>query len=113
MSFLRRLAKRHAWRRIFYERLTEPLHLNALSVLVGVFGTFRLKVEYDLVLRHYHAFGILKAADHAKAMGLSSVAAIEFGVAAGAGLMNMCLIAQKVAGITGVNVKVIGFDTGK
>jgi hypothetical protein len=112
MGFLRKLTKRHAWRRIYYERLTEPLHLNALSLLVGVFGSFRLKVEYDLVIRHYNAYGILKAADHAKALNLPGVTVVEFGVAAGAGLVNMCLIAEKVSRITGVAIKVVGFDTG-
>jgi hypothetical protein len=33
-------------------------------------------------------------------------------VAAGAGLINMCRIANKVAKATGVEIKVIGFDTG-
>jgi hypothetical protein len=101
------------WKRIFYERLTEPVHLNALSLLVGAFGSYRQKVEYDLVIRHYNAFGILKAADQARALGLSKLCVIEFGVASGAGLMNMCAIASKVAAITGVDIKVVGFDTGK
>ena len=113
MGFLRKLKHRAAWRRIYYERLTEPLHLNALSLPVWLFGSFRLKVEYDLVIRHYNAFGILRAADKAKEAGLHSVSAIEFGVASGAGLMNMCLIAQKVSALTGVDVAVYGFDTGK
>ncbi len=113
MGFLKKLRHRGAWRRIFYERLTEPLHLNALSLFVGAFGSFRLKVEYDLILRQYNAFGILKAADQAKAAGLSAVSVLEFGVASGAGLMNMCLIAEKVSSLTGVDVHVFGFDTGK
>jgi hypothetical protein len=104
---------RDVWQRIFYERMTEPLHLNLLSVFVGLFGTFRQKVACDLVLRHCHAFALLKAADQAKAHGLSGLSVIEFGVAAGAGLMNLTFLAKKVSSLTGLDIQVYGFDTGK
>ncbi len=113
MAYLRKLKHGYIWRRIFYERFTEPLHLNLLAAFVAVFGSFRLKIQYDLVLRTCHAYGILKAADEAKARGLSGVSVIEFGVAAGGGLMNMCAIAEKVSRITGVHIEVYGFDGGK
>jgi hypothetical protein len=103
MVFYKKLTHPHILRRIFYERLTEPIHLNALAVLVGLFGTFRQKVPYDLVLRPYHAYSVLRTADWAKAYGLKSVNIIEFGVAAGSGLMNIALLAQKVSAITGVD----------
>src|SRR5580698_9337117 len=100
MGFHKKLLRRHVWRRIFYERLTEPLHLNALSVFVGLFGSFRQKVAYDLVLRPYHAFALLNAADQARGRGLSAITVLEFGVAAGAGLMNISILAQKVTSLT-------------
>jgi hypothetical protein len=111
--FLRKLTSRGAWNRIFYERLTEPLHLNVLAVLAYLFGSYRSKIKYDTVLREYHAFGILQAADFANEAGFSAVSVIEFGVAAGFGLMNMAAIAAKVSKLTGVKVTVYGFDTGK
>jgi hypothetical protein len=107
------MRRRDICRRIFYERLTEPLHLNALSAFVALFGSFRQKVAYDLVLRHCHAFALLKTADWAKAYGLSAVSVIEFGVAAGSGLMNISILAQKVSSLTNVDIQVYGFDTGK
>jgi len=110
---MRKWGHRRAWQRLFYERLTEPMHLNAISAVVAVVGSFRLKVQYDLIIRPQAAFGILRAADRAKENALSSVSVLEFGVAAGYGLVNMCLIAQKVTAATGVEVKVYGFDTGK
>jgi hypothetical protein len=113
MILHKKLMRRHIRRRIFYERMTEPLHLNVLSVFVALFGSFRQKVAYDLVLRHCNAFALLNAADQAKWHGLSTVSVIEFGVAAGAGLMNICLLAQKVSSLTGVDIQVYGFDTGK
>ena len=39
-------------------------------------------------LRRY-AFALLKAADYAKALGIRKIYALEFGVAAGAGLVNL------------------------
>jgi hypothetical protein len=99
-------------RRLFYERLTEPIHLNFLSLFVAAFGSFRRKVEFDLVVRHSHAFSLLQAADNAKLLGLKSVTALEFGVASGAGLLNICEIARRVTGETGVAFRIAGFDSG-
>jgi hypothetical protein len=112
MSLLKKLREPRIWKRIFNERLTEPLHLNALSALVAVFGTFRQRVAFDLIIRQYYAFAILKAADLARAAGLGRLTIVEFGVGPGAGLMNMCLISEKVSSVTGVDIKVFGFDTG-
>jgi hypothetical protein len=100
------------WRRIFIERLTEPVHLNVLSLLVAVVGTFRAKVAFDLVLRHHHAYSLLRQADMARKTGVRRVTAIECGVASGAGLINLARIAQKVTRATGVEFDVYGFDTG-
>ena len=84
-----------------------------LALLAYLFGSYRSKIKYDTVLREYHAFGILQAADYANEAGFSAVSVIEFGVAAGFGLMNMAAIAAKVSKLTGVKVTVYGFDTGK
>jgi hypothetical protein len=100
------------WRRIFLERLTEPLHLNILSVPVLAFGSYRTKIEWDLVLRQPYAFGALEAADVARASGFSAVSLIEVGVASGAGLMNLATIAQQISKETGIRCDVHGFDTG-
>lgn len=113
MGFLRKIKEPHIWKRIIYERLTEPLHLNALSIPVALFGTYRMRIAFDLVVRHHNAFAILKAADQAKMLGLSKIMVLEFGVAMGGGLMNMCLIAKRVSAITGVAITVVGFDTGE
>jgi hypothetical protein len=113
MSLYKKLARRYIWRRIFYERLTEPIHLNVLSALVAVFGSFRQKVAYDLILRQSHAFALLSTADRARMYGLKSVSVIEFGVAAGSGIMNISILAQKVSSLTGVDIQIFGFDSGR
>lgn len=109
---MRKLANRRIWRRIFYERLTEPLHLNLLSLFAAVFGGLRTRIAYDLVVRHHHAYAILRCADLAHRLGIKEVTLVEFGVAAGAGLLNMCRLAEAVSAETGVRFRVIGFDTG-
>ena len=113
MLILRKLAHSYIWKRIFFERLTEPLHLNILSVFILVFGSFRSKVAWDLVVRSHHAYSLLNAADQAKNLGLTKVTVVEFGVAAGAGLLNLVKIAEKVRRVTGISFEIYGFDTGK
>ncbi len=109
---LKRLSQKNSWNKLFKQRLTEPFHLNFMAIFVLLFGSFRKKVAYDLVVRPQHAFGILHAADQAKLRGLSEITIIEFGVANGAGLMNMIAIAEKVTKITGIKIHIYGFDTG-
>jgi hypothetical protein len=99
--------------KIFVERLTEPLHLNFLSLFVAIFGRFRTKVAFDLIVRQQYAFPILFAADLAARYGIRTVTLLEFGVASGAGLLNMCQIASAATKATGVEFRVFGFDTGR
>ncbi len=113
MNLLRKLTQPHIWERLFYERLTEPLHLNLLSLAVLAFGSFRARVKWDLVVRQHNAYAILKAADAARGLGLKKISLLEFGVATGAGLLNMAAIARRVQRLTGVECRLHGFDTGK
>jgi hypothetical protein len=69
-------------------------------------------VEFELVVRQYYANGILRAADWAAGQGLKEMTAIEFGVAAGTGLLNAAMIARRVEKTTGVRVRIVGFDSG-
>ncbi len=74
--------------------------------------SFRTKVAFDLVVRQQHAFCLLEAADIAVKRGIPRLTAVEFGVANGTGLMNICRIAERVTRETGVEFDVVGFDTG-
>ena len=113
MRFLfRKLLKPYIWERIFRERLTEPLHMNILSIFVALFGSTRSKIAFDLIVRQHNAFAILNAAERAMECGCTAITVVEFGVAAGAGLLNLCEISRKVTDITGVQIQIAGFDTG-
>ncbi len=106
------LSKRDIWRRIFVERLTEPLHLNVLSLFVAAFGTHRAKIAFDLILRQEYAYGMQQAAALAKARGLSRVTIVELGVGAGTGLLNLCSLARSLSPASGVRFEIVGFDSG-
>lgn len=107
-----KLTKGHVWNRLLRDRLSEPLHMNVLSAWVALFGDFRTKVDFDLVVRPHHAYCLLTAANQAKKYGYTTVTVMEFGVANGAGLLNMCAIAEQVTQATGVAFEIVGFDTG-
>lgn len=95
-----------------YERLSEPFHLNVISLFVALFGGFRRKVEYDLVVRQNHAYALLEAADMARRLNYEAISVFEFGVAAGGGLINLQELGKQVTQATGISVDVYGFDTG-
>src|SRR4051794_7219520 len=106
------LARRDIWRRAAVERLTEPLHLNLISLGIAVLGGVRAKAAFDLLVRRQHAYGLLKAADEARARGLRELTVVELGVASGAGLLNICELGARIGEETGVAFRVAGFDTG-
>jgi hypothetical protein len=109
---LRRLFHKGKLGKVFVERLTEPLHLNILSVFVALCGSYRMKVAFDLIVRQQYAFPILFAADAAKQHGYKKVTLVELGVASGAGLLTMCRIAERTTKATGIEFRIVGFDSG-
>lgn len=56
---------------------------------------------------------MLRAADVAKYCGKQSVTIIKFGVASGAGLWNMVGLAPMIEKETGIDLRIVGFDTGQ
>lgn len=112
LKFIKKLAHPYIWERLFCERLSEPLHMNMFSFFVSLFGTYRQKINFDLILRQQHAYSLLNAADQAKSLGYKRVSVFEFGVAAGAGLLNIQSIAKKITYATGIGFDIYGFDTG-
>jgi hypothetical protein len=76
-------------------------------------GDFRQKEAYGLINRPNYAYGMLRAADLARFLGKKAVTVCEFGVATGNGLMNMVELAGQIRAETGVEVRVVGLDTGE
>ena len=70
------------------------------------------RYELGLVDRPHYAFGMRNAAVEASALGFASITSVEFGVAGGNGLLAMETHAAAVERLTGVHVRVVGFDSG-
>lgn len=75
-------------------------------------GSWRERERFDLVQRPNYAYGLLRAADLALYFGHQAVTVCEFGVASGAGLLNMIELADAIGRETGVRFRTVGFDTG-
>jgi hypothetical protein len=71
---------------------------------------FQGRLALDAVPRPYYAYCLLKAVEQAKRLGLSRISAIEFGVAAGHGLVVLERLAEQVTRESGVAIDVYGFD---
>lgn len=67
---------------------------------------------WDTSPRPNYLLGVLKAADQAREEKVPKILAVEFGVAAGNGLLALQDIAEAVERETGVMVEVVGFDSG-
>jgi hypothetical protein len=76
-------------------------------------GSFRERERYGLIARQNYLYGMLRAADVAKYFGKKRVTVVEFGVASGAGLLNMINLAPAIEKETGVELRIVGFDTGQ
>jgi len=100
-------------KRIYLERMGEPIIYNIVSIFILIFGNFTKKIDYDLIPRQPYAFGLNEAFKGALKVGANEIIIIEFGVAAGAGLFNLAYIASKLSNIYGVDYQIVGFDTGK
>jgi hypothetical protein len=109
---LQKLWQPRIWKRIAVERLAEPIHLNLLSLFVAAFGSIKAKVFFDLYVRQHFAFGLLHTAEMAQTYGHKSVTVIEFGVANGNGLLNLCALAKRITKATGIRFDIVGFDSG-
>lgn len=113
---LSKLLQLHTWKRVYRERLGEPLIYNLAALPVALFGSVARKIDYDLVPRQPYAFGMqqafeLAAAERSK-LGIQRLVFIEFGVASGAGLINLCRVGARLSAHYGIPFRVIGFDTG-
>jgi len=94
--------QRRAWVQLFGENSWINRH-----------GDFRMRERYGLISRANYLYGMLRAADIAKYFGKKAVTVVEFGVASGAGLLNMVDLAADIRAETGVELRIVGFDTGQ
>lgn len=89
-----------------------PADLLAERKSVIETGDLRARIRFDVEGRAPYAWGLLTAADLAKWFGYCRISVIEFGVADGGGLLELCRLTQLVSEETRVSIDVIGFDNG-
>ena len=75
--------------------------------------SFQSRIDYDLYDRPHYAYCLAGAARSARALGIKTFAAIEFGVAGGNGLLALERLAADVEQEFGVRIEIYGFDTGE
>ncbi len=109
----KKLFLKRIWKRIYIERLGEPIIYNFVSLFYLLFGNFVKKIEYDLIPRNPYAFGVNLAFKNAVKQNIKKILIIEFGVASGAGLYNLSYLSEKLSKIYNIDYEVIGFDTGE
>jgi hypothetical protein len=99
----------------FFLRLAEepPMRVIAQKYVKYFVSSVRTQANWDTSRRPNYLLGVLKAADQAREEGISKILAIEFGVAAGNGLVALQDIAEAVERETGIAIEVVGFDSGE
>jgi hypothetical protein len=75
-------------------------------------GSHALRSALDLYPRPHYAYGVQQAAVLARRLGIPRISVIEFGVAGGAGLVELDRMARLATADTGVEIDLFGFDTG-
>src|ERR1700677_83690 len=93
--------------------LDEPPGRLIRRAMIRRRGDFREMEAHGLVPRANYAYGVLRAADLARFLGKTRATVCEFGVSTGNGLLNMMELAELVRAETGVEIRVIGLDTGE
>lgn len=100
--------------RAWVERLAmePPFRIVARALLGRIATSAATRARWDLSPRPAYLLGVLTAAHQALAQGVPAIAAIEFGVAGGQGLLALEHEAALVESETGVRIAVYGFDMG-
>lgn len=77
------------------------------------FGSVKTRVQYGIYARPHYAYGVYWASLQAKQLGIPRITVIELGVAGGRGLMALEAIGKEIGAHLGIEIDVVGFDSGK
>jgi len=83
------------------------------QLILRVTTPYTYQVDKGLIEHSHYAYCCLHAANQAKALGINTISAIEFGCANGVGLIALEKITKKITRITGVKFEIYGFDSGE
>jgi hypothetical protein len=76
------------------------------------FGPYPVRLRAGAVERPHYGLCLYQAAQEAAALGYKAITAIEMGVAGGNGLLCMCDHKEEIQKSLGVEIVVLGFDSG-
>ena len=83
-----------------------------LQAAIKADAPFERRLTWDAHPYPQYAYGLSHAARQAKRLGVPAIAAVEFGVAGGNGLVALEQHARDVTELTGVEIAVFGLDSG-
>jgi hypothetical protein len=89
-----------------------PFRFFCRAILKAGVGTWEQQALFDALPYSQYAAGLQTATRYADTFGEKKFTAIEFGVAGGNGLVSLATHAQQITRHTGIEVDVVGFDTG-
>ena len=91
-----------------------PIRLYLLRQLLKryPFFSYKFRLEIDAFRYPAYSYGMYCAALQAKALNLNAISVVEFGVAAGHGLIEIETYAEQIFNEIGVDIKIYGFDSG-
>jgi hypothetical protein len=75
-------------------------------------GSYRARLHVGAVRRPNYGWCVYHAAEEALSLGYKAITVIEFGVAGGNGLVNLCQHKKEIQKELGIEIAVVGFDTG-
>jgi hypothetical protein len=88
-------------------------HLDLFRLIIAKGSrSFERKLAWGALPRSSYAYCMYAGAELGKALGLSRVSTIEFGVFKGESLLLMQQYAKDIERIVGIGIDVYGFDTG-
>jgi hypothetical protein len=85
---------------------------RALQAVIKADAPFERRLTWDAHPYPQYAYGLHRAAVQAQRLGLPAIAAVEFGVAGGNGLLQLERHARDITALTGVKISVFGLDAG-
>jgi hypothetical protein len=89
-----------------------PFRLVTRQILKQCSVSLSTRMRWDLSQRPPYLLGVGAAALHAKEHRIPAISVVEFGVAAGHGLMILEREAELIERETGIRIHVYGFDSG-
>ncbi len=106
MSFVDRMVRVATWpvplRAIFFRNLLRRWPI----------GSYETRLVMGAIDRPVYGWCTYFAAVEARALGYKAMTVVEFGVAGGTGLVNLCKHKKEIQKELGIEILVVGFDTG-